>query len=190
MRRLVIIIALLVIVPIIEIAVLIAVGQQIGLALDAPAHARHVGARRAGCCGMRAAAPGARFRPTSPRASRPGITATDGLLVLIGGIFMLVPGFVSDIVGLLLHRAADAAHRPGVVLRTFTGRISSSPATSLFGPRRVRVRYGRTQPTPHGQPRRTAGPGAESGAGHRGRDHRPTPLEPARFRGRCWAIAA
>jgi len=146
MRRLLIVVALLVIIPIIEIAVLIAVGQQIGLALTLLLMLgtsalgawllRHEGGRA-----WRA------FQDDLAAGHPPGVTATDGLLVLIGGIFMLVPGFVSDIVGLLFIVPPTRRIARAFVLRTFTGRISPAAATSLFGPRRVRVRYGRPQTT-------------------------------------------
>jgi UPF0716 protein FxsA len=155
MRRLVIIIAVLVVVPIIEIAVLIAVGQQIGLALTLLLMLatsalggwllRHEGGRA-----WRA------FQADVAANRPPGVTATDGLLVLIGGIFMLVPGFVSDIFGLLLILPPTRRIARSLLLRSFTGRISPAAATSLFGPRRVRVRPGQAQPT--APPQRPTGP--------------------------------
>jgi len=147
MRRLLIIVGLLVIVPIIEIAVLVAVGQQIGLAwtlllmLGTSALGawllRHEGGRA-----WRA------FQTDLAAGRPPGVTATDGLLVLIGGIFMLVPGFVSDIIGLLMIAPPTRRLARALILHTFAHRMSAATATSLFGPRRVRVRYGQTQPTP------------------------------------------
>jgi UPF0716 protein FxsA len=150
-RRLVLIIALLVIVPIIEIAVLVAVGQQIGLALTlllmlgTSALGGWLLRREGGRAWQAFQADLAANRP-------PGITATDGLLVVIGGIFMLVPGFVSDVVGLFMIAPPTRRIARSVVLRAFTGRISPVTANTLFGPRRVRVRYGQSQPTPNSWP--------------------------------------
>ena len=76
----------------------------------------------------------------------PGTTATDGLLVLLGGIFMLVPGFVSDLIGAFLIAPPTRRLARALVLRVAASRMSSAAAMSLFGPRRVRVHQ------PHGGP--------------------------------------
>jgi UPF0716 protein FxsA len=140
----VIIVALLVLIPIAEIAVLIAVGQVIGLGwtlllmLATSALGgwllRHEGSRA-----WRA------FQADLAENRPPGNTATDGLLVLIGGMFMLVPGFVSDIVGAFLILPPTRRVARAIVLHAFEHRISPASAASLFGPRRVRVRYGQPQ---------------------------------------------
>jgi UPF0716 protein FxsA len=157
MRRwiLPIIIGLLIVVPITEIAVLVAVGRQIGagwtilLMLATSALGGWLLKREGGRAWRAFQADLAERRP-------PGRTATDGLLVLIGGIFMLVPGFVSDIIGLFFilppTRVVAGRILSGVVAR----RLSPQANTTLFGPRRVRVRYGTrdaaagptVQPTP------------------------------------------
>ena len=155
--------ALLVIVPIIEIAVLIAVGQVIGAGLDAPAGARHVGARRLAAAARGRPRPGGRSRPTWPRAGRPGNTATDGLLVLVGGIFMLVPGFVSDVIGALL--IAPPTRESGPRGRACAGRSAPHacrgdlPVRSAPGP--GPVRQPRNSPRPIPSDRGRAGPAIE-----------------------------
>jgi UPF0716 protein FxsA len=141
MRRLLIIVAALVIVPIIEIAVLIAVGQVIGLGwtLLLMLGTSALGGwllKREGGKAWRA------FQDDLQAGRPPGQTATDGVLVLVGGIFMLVPGFVSDIIGLILIAPPTRPLARGVVLRALWPRMSSATASTLFGPRRVRVRYG------------------------------------------------
>src|SRR5262245_54316606 len=123
MRRLVLIMALLVIVPIIEIAVLVAVGQQIGLA---PTLLLMLGTsalggwllRREGGRAWRA------FQADLAANRPPGHTATDGLLVLIGGIFMLVPGFVSDVIGLFLIAPPTRPIARSILMRAASGRMS------------------------------------------------------------------
>jgi UPF0716 protein FxsA len=151
MRRWVlpILIALLVIMPIAEIAVLIAVGREIGpgwtilLVLATSALGGWL-LRREGGRAWRA------FQADLNERRPPGRTATDGLLVLIGGIFMLVPGFVSDIIGLFLILPPTRAVASRLVQAYAARRLTAQASTSLFGPRRVRVRYGTrpTDPTP------------------------------------------
>jgi UPF0716 protein FxsA len=140
-RRLVVIVALLVIVPIIEIAVLIAVGRVIGVGwtLVLMLATSVLGGwllRTQGARAWRA------FRNDVNAGRPPGNAATDGLLVLLGGMFMLVPGFVSDVIGLLLIAPPTRRMARALVLSVAAHRMSASTASSLFGPRRVRVRYG------------------------------------------------
>jgi UPF0716 protein FxsA len=145
-RRLVVIIALLVIVPIIEIAVLIAVGRVIGVGwtLVLMLATSVLGGwllRTQGARAWRA------FRADVNAGRPPGNAATDGLLVLLGGTFMLVPGFVSDAIGVLLIAPPTRRMARTLVLSVAATRMSASTATSLFGPRRVRARYGATSPS-------------------------------------------
>jgi UPF0716 protein FxsA len=144
MRRFLIILALLVIFPIIEISVLIAVGHVIGaawtilLVLATSALGawllRHQGARS-----WRA------FRADVTEGRPPGNTVTEGLLVLVGGVLMLVPGFVSDVMGgLLIAPPTRKLARVGV-LALLGRRLTPDAATSLFGPRKIRVRTGTPQ---------------------------------------------
>jgi UPF0716 protein FxsA len=164
MRRLVIIVALLVIFPIIEIATLIAIGRVIGagwtllLVLATSVLGgwllRHEGTRA-----WRV------FRAEVESGRPPGNAATEGLLVFIGALFMLIPGFVSDVIGgLLIFPPTRRVTRVGL-LHVFTGRISPQTATVLFGPRQVRVRTGPTRPnepaTPSPTPTTAPGPAIE-----------------------------
>ncbi len=157
MRRLVIVVLALVLVPIAEIAVLIAVGQVIGLPLTLLLMLatsafggwllRHQGTR----AWRTFTADLAADRP-------PGPAATDGVLVLIGGVFMLVPGFISDLIGLFFLMPPTRRLSRAFVLRTLTQRISPAASTSLFGPRRVRARAGDPRWNPPTPP---SGPGSD-----------------------------
>lgn len=72
----------------------------------------------------------------------PGPEVSQGLLGLLSGLLLVVPGFLTDVVGLVLlvppvrrlagHGAQRVAER----------RMSSAAAGTVFGPRRVRVRPG------------------------------------------------
>ena len=85
--------------PIIEIAVLVAVGRTIGLGwtLLALLLLTLLGTwlmRREGSRTWKA------LREASQTGRMPSREIADGALVLIGGAFLLLPGFVSDVIGL------------------------------------------------------------------------------------------
>jgi UPF0716 protein FxsA len=141
MRRLGLTVAVLIVVSAIEITVVIAVGNAIGwgatlLLLLATSLLGGWLLRREGGRAWRA------FRADAQDGRPPGNAATNGVLILAGGVFMLVPGFVSDFVGLLLLIPPTRHLAARFIQRTLAGRITPAAATSLFGPRRVRVRYG------------------------------------------------
>jgi len=149
MRLLLIFLAVIVIAPIVEIAVLIAIGQQIGPAptILLMLATSFLGAwllRREGLRAWRA------FRADVANQVPPGISATDGVLVLIGSGFMLVPGFVSDIIGLLLILPPTRRVARGIVMNLITRRLTPAAAANVFGPRRVRARTGRPRPSSPG----------------------------------------
>ena len=158
MRRFLIILTLLVIFPIIEIAVLIAIGQVIGAAwtILLVLATSALGAwllKREGARSWQA------FRADVAEGRPPGNTVTEGLLVLVGGVFMLVPGFVSDIIGgFLIAPPTRKLARIGV-LALIARRLTPEAATSLFGPRKVKIRYG--APAQETHPPRDAGSAIE-----------------------------
>lgn len=99
-RWLIIVLAGLVLAPIIEIAVLVAVGRTIGvgwtiLALLLLTVLGTWLMRREGSRTWKA------LRESSRTGRMPSREIADGALVLIGGALLLLPGFVSDVVGLV-----------------------------------------------------------------------------------------
>jgi UPF0716 protein FxsA len=75
-----------------------------------------------------------------------GQQASDGAVGLLSGLLLVLPGFLTDAVGLVLRvpvarRAAGAGVR-GLAER----RVNPALAGDLFGPRRVRVRRGTPPP--------------------------------------------
>jgi UPF0716 protein FxsA len=88
------------------------------------------------------------FRADLRERRPPGASATDGLLVLVGGVLMVLPGFITDAVGALLVAPPTRRLARGVVQALLTRRLTPSAATTLFGPRTVRVRTGSTQAPP------------------------------------------
>ena len=92
---------LFVLVPIAEIYVIIQVGQEIGalwtvLILIADSL---IGARLLSWQGRRA---WASFQEALVAGRMPHREVLDGVLIILGGAFLLTPGFLTDIVGLLL----------------------------------------------------------------------------------------
>jgi len=89
----------IVLAPLVEIAVLVAVGKSIGLGwtLLAWVALTLLGTwlvRREGSRTWKA------LREASQTGRMPSREIADGALILIGGAFLLLPGFVSDVVGL------------------------------------------------------------------------------------------
>jgi UPF0716 protein FxsA len=122
--------ALFVLVQIVEIWLLIQVGQAIGgwqtlalLVLDSLAGAallRHEG-RRA----WRA------FRQALEERRMPGLEAADGALVIVGGTLLITPGFLSDVVGVLCLLPPTRA----VLRRLVLGRVLKRFGLSAGPPR-------------------------------------------------------
>jgi UPF0716 protein FxsA len=92
---------LFVIVPILELALLIQVGQLVGLwpTLALVVLTGVGGAALARSEGLRAFWA---FQQQMSRGEIPGQAILDGLCVLLGGAFLLTPGLVTDVVGLSL----------------------------------------------------------------------------------------
>jgi UPF0716 protein FxsA len=157
----------LVAIVIAEIVVFVAMVKLIGLAwtlllLIATSLAGGWLGRREGVRSWR------RFRAALVEGRPPGREATSGLLGLVGALLLLLPGFLTDIVGALLILPPTRAFAAAGVQRAAEHRISPALAGDFFGPRRVRVRRGRATPagSPTGGPS-TSGPstpGAPAGA--------------------------
>jgi len=94
-------IVLFIVVPIAELYVIVQVGQQIGIW---PALALLLADAILGSLLLRHQGRGAWMRFNQALAERrfPGKEVVDGLLIVVGGTLLLTPGFLSDIVGLLL----------------------------------------------------------------------------------------
>jgi UPF0716 protein FxsA len=113
-------VGLLVVVPLLELYVLIQVGQVIGagwtvLALVLMSVLGAALLKREGTRAYRS------FRTAAARGGVPAKETADGALVLLGGALLLTPGFVTDVFGVLLvlppTRAVVRRSLMGLVLR-------------------------------------------------------------------------
>ncbi|MDQ4133976.1 MAG: FxsA family protein [Actinomycetota bacterium] len=115
-------VVLFVIVPIAELFVIIQVGQVIGawntiglLLLVSFAGAWLV--KREGLGVIR------RFRQQLDRGAIPGRELADGVLIILAGALMLTPGFLTDVVGLLLLIPPTRAAVRRTVLRRLSNKV-------------------------------------------------------------------
>jgi UPF0716 protein FxsA len=75
-------------------------------------------------------------RPVGPEVS-------DGLVGLLSALLLVIPGFVTDLIGLALLVPPVRRGARVTVRRVVERRFSSAVAGDLFGPRQVRVRVRR-----------------------------------------------
>jgi UPF0716 protein FxsA len=124
-----ILVALFIVVPIIELYVIIQIGSLIGVW---PTVALLLADALLGSLLLRHQGRGAwrRFNQALAERRFPGREVADGLLIAVGGTLLLTPGFVTDIVGLILlvppTRAIIRRLMRGYVTRRFV--IVGSPA--------------------------------------------------------------
>jgi len=146
---------LFILVPIAEIYVIIQVGQAIGalwtvLLLIADSI---IGARLLSWQGRRA---WLRFQEAIGGGRVPHREVMDGVLIVLGGAFLLTPGFITDIFGLVLlippSRAAIRRVLARLILRRRLVRLATWGAGGLGGSGRP------APPRPSAPPRPTAHP--------------------------------
>jgi len=127
-------VALFIAVPIAELAVIIQVGQAIGVwwtiaILVADSILGSLLMRSQGRAAWR------RFNDAVRTGRVPAREVADGVLVIFGGALLLTPGFLSDVFGLLFLLPPTRAVIRRVFLREATKRI----AVSMTGPRMPRT---------------------------------------------------
>lgn len=110
----------LIVVPLVEIYVLIQVGEVLGapLTIVALLAVSILGAwllKREGVATWR------RLRETLRRGAMPTAELTDAAMILVGGALMLTPGFITDAVGLLLILPPTRSSMKGVFRRLLGG---------------------------------------------------------------------
>ena len=120
-----------------EIAVFVLIAQQAGylITIAAGLLLSAVGGmvlRREGMRGWR------RFREAARSGRHPGNEGADGVVGIAAGLLLSVPGFVTDLIGLLLIVPPVRALARGALIRRAERRLGAAQAGDLFGPRRVR----------------------------------------------------
>jgi UPF0716 protein FxsA len=121
---------LFIVVPVAELAVIIAVGREIGvgptvLVLLADAVLGSLLARSQGRAAWR------RFSEALQAGRPPAREVLDGALVLLGGALLLTPGFLTDIAGILLLLPPSRA----IARRVLMQRLAHRMAVSMTTPR-------------------------------------------------------
>jgi UPF0716 protein FxsA len=132
------IIATVALIPVVEIAVLVAVSRAtgIGWALLATLVGSLLGGvviRREGRRSMR------RLREMLETGQTPGAESTGGVPRLVAGIALLAPGLVTDLVGLVLLLPPVQTLVRRWLRRSLERRLPPDAANRVFGPRHVRV---------------------------------------------------
>jgi UPF0716 protein FxsA len=117
-----VLIVLFIVVPIAELAVIIQVGQEIGLwwtiaLLLADSVLGSVLMRSQGRAAWR------RFNQAVEAGRPPAREALDGALIIVGGALLLTPGFITDIGGLLLLLPPSRAVARRLLVRRFAKRM-------------------------------------------------------------------
>src|SRR4051795_1916247 len=129
-----VLVLIFIVVPIAELAVIIQVGEHIGVwwtiaILVADSIVGSLLMRSQGRTTWR------RFNVALQSGRPPAREALDGVLVIFGGAFLLTPGFITDIIGAVLllpptralvRRAVVARFIPSMVLRTAV-RVAGQP---------------------------------------------------------------
>jgi UPF0716 protein FxsA len=124
-----------IVVPIAELAVIIQVGQQIGVLwtiaiLIADSVLGSLLMRSQGRAAWR------RFNATLQAGRPPAREVLDGVLVIFGGAFLLTPGFITDVFGVLLLLPPTRAIARRVLVRRFADRMIVAARTRAGTPRR------------------------------------------------------
>jgi UPF0716 protein FxsA len=127
-------VALFIVVPIVELYVIIQVGQAIGIV---PTLALLLADAILGSLLLRHQGRSAwqRFNAALNQRRFPGKEVADGAMIIVGGTLLLTPGFITDIFGLLFlvppTRAIMRRLLKGIVGRRFV--ILSGPAGAAYG---------------------------------------------------------
>ena len=118
---------LFIVVPIVELYVLIQIGQAIGIL---PTIALLILDSILGAALMRSQGRAAwrRFNQAIAEGRVPGREVIDGVLVIFGGALLLTPGFLSDFLGLFLLLPPTRAIVRAVLVRRFGARLAASAA--------------------------------------------------------------
>jgi UPF0716 protein FxsA len=113
---------LFLIIPVVELYVIIQVGSWLG-ALPTIALLILVSVTGAWLVKREGLGAWARFRAQAEQGALPTNELLDGLLIMLAGALMLVPGFVTDVVGILLLIPPARAVVRALLVRRFQARL-------------------------------------------------------------------
>lgn len=152
-----ILIAAFIVVPLVELWVIIKIGGSIGIG---PTMVLLIFDSVVGALLLRSQGRSAwvAFNRALTESRIPGREVLDGVLIIFGGALLLTPGFVTDIVGLLLLIPPTRAIVRGFMRRFVVGRFT-------VGPRAAMWTYGRVQGRGGGGGRGARGPEPAQGPG-------------------------
>jgi UPF0716 protein FxsA len=130
-------ILIFIVVPIVELYVIIQVGQAIGALwtiaiLIADSLLGSALLRSQGRAAWR------RFRMAVAEGRPPAREVIDGALIIFGGAFLITPGFVTDVIGVLLLLPPTRAAFRALLVRRFRSRLVVSLAGAGAGAGRAR----------------------------------------------------
>ncbi|GAA0278236.1 FxsA family protein [Cryptosporangium japonicum] len=139
MRALLAAFVVLIVAATVEITLLVRVGQEVGLGwtfllLVGSALLGSWLLRREGARAFRA------LREAAAAGRTPAKETAEGAVVLAGGLLMILPGLISDVVGLLLLVPPVRALAGRLVLRSAVRRMPPDVSSALLGPMQVRSR--------------------------------------------------
>lgn|SRR5690606_13758324 len=129
-----ILLVLLIAVPIAELYVIVQVAQEIGV-LETIALLIIVSAIGAWLVKREGLAVLARVQDQIEHGRVPTKELVDGLLLLLAGALMLTPGFLSDVLGILLILPPTRAVVRSIAIRSFRGRVVSGRGVHFGGGR-------------------------------------------------------
>jgi UPF0716 protein FxsA len=156
LRAVIFLVLIFIVVPLAELYVIIQVGQAIGLV---PTLALLLADALLGSILLRHQGRAAwiRFNRALAEGRLPHKEVFDGVLIILGGALLLTPGFLTDIVGLILLIPPTRALVRAFSARLVRHRLAVGGAAWSFGARR---RPPRARPAPGGpsEPRREPGP--------------------------------
>jgi UPF0716 protein FxsA len=138
---------LFIVVPVVELYLIIQVGGAIGVI---PTLAILIGDALLGSFLLRhqGRAAWVRFNRALAENRIPTREVLDGVLVIFGGAFLLTPGFLTDIVGLVLLIPPTRALVRGGLGRVMKGRLSVGTRSASWGYTRMRSRRADRGPAP------------------------------------------
>lgn len=129
-----------------ELAVVIALAYVIGLGLTilAALGTSVIGAVLVRAIGMKAIR---QYRDAVSQQTPPGETVVSGTIGIVGAVLLCLPGFISDLIGLLCVLPPTRFVLRPLVIRLLAKHVDSPSYSRWFGPRVVQAKWGAPKPS-------------------------------------------